>query len=120
VPAVSHDGQRQVDRVPDVPQARHSAGASIPPVHHAGVQLDHAVGVQARADAGVEERLVLHVAHRGDCCFERAAADALPAHLERALDRGLPIGELGLRDRAGAAVDDEGRRGHHAQVKPSP
>src|SRR5205814_3999636 len=92
--------------------AGHSAGASIPPIHHAGVQLDHAVGVQARADAGVEERLILHVADRGDSCFERAAADALPARLERALDRGLPIRELGRRNRAGAAVDDEGRPAH--------
>ena len=108
VPAVSHHGQRQVDRMPDVAQAGRAAGASVPPVHDAGVQLDHPVGVQARTDAGVEERLVLHVAHRGNSCFERAAADALPACFERALDGGLPFRELGRRDRAGAAVDDEG------------
>ncbi len=120
VPAVSHDGQRQVDRVPDVAQAGRPAGAAVPPVHDAGVQLDHAVGVQARTDAGVEKRFVLHVAHRGDSCFEGAIADALPACFERALDRGLPIRELGRRDRPGAAVHDEGRLGHDPQVKPSP
>ncbi len=120
VPAVPHDGQSQIDRVTDVAEAGRPAGAPVPPVHDARVQLDHAVGVQARTDAGVEKRLVLHVAHRGDSCFEGATAHVFPARFERALDGGLPVGELGFRNRSGAAVDDEGRLGHSPQVKPSP
>ena len=52
------------------------------------------------------------MAHGGDSCFERAITYPLPACFERALDGGLPFGELGFRNRSGAAVDDEGGSAH--------
>jgi len=104
----------------NVAEAGHPASAAIPPVHDTGVQLDHPVGVEAGTDACVQKGLVLQVTHGGDGCFECSVPDVLPAGLERALHRGLPFCQLRRRDRAGAAMDDEGRLRHDPQVKPSP
>jgi hypothetical protein len=109
MPAVAHDGHGQVDGVPDVPQASNTARAQIRTHHHAGVELDHPIVVEARPDAGVEQRLVLHVAHRRDDSFEGSITDARPALLARSVDGGLAQRELGLGNGPGAAVDDQCR-----------
>src|SRR5690348_1061339 len=108
VAAVAHDLEGQVDGMADIAQARDAAGAQLRAFHHARVQLAHAVGVQTRAYAGVEQGFVFQVAHGCDRSLQRAIADAAPAGLERALDRGLAVGHLGGWNRARAAVDDEG------------
>jgi len=107
VPPVLHDGDREVDRVPHVAQARRRADAEIGTLHDARIQLDHAVGVEASADAGVQQRLVLHVADRRHHRRQRAVADPRPARVARALDGGLAVGAFVNGNRAGAAVDDE-------------
>ena len=97
--------------MPHVAKACRAARAQLRPLHHPGVQLDDAVGVQARPDAGVEQGLVLHVAHRRDGRGQRALTDAGPTGVTRALDGGLAQRLLGLGNGPGAAVDDQRRTG---------
>jgi hypothetical protein len=50
------------------------------------------------------------VAHRGDRGLQRAVADPRPPRVARALDGGLALVDLGFRDGACPAVDDQRRR----------
>ena len=92
-------------------QARRPAGAEIGAEHHAGIELDLAVAVEAGTDTGVEEGFVLHVTDRRHCCGQCAVSDAGPSGVARAVDSGLAELALGVRDRTCAAVDDQGRAG---------
>lgn len=111
MPGVTHDFESKVDRVTHVLEPRRAARPQLRSLHHASVQLNHPVEVEAGADAGVEERLVLHKANRGQHGLEGTAAYRAPAGVARALDGRLPERQLGFRYRAGSAVDDERRPG---------
>ena len=92
---VSHHLRRQVDRVAHVFQARHPAGAKRRSFHHARVELDLSVSVQARADTGVEQGLVFHVTNGGHRGGQRPVADLGPTDLQSPFNRGLPPRTLG-------------------------
>ena len=79
VAPVFHDRDRQVDRMADVAECRGPAGTAVGADHDARVELDLTVAVQRRAEAGVEERLVLHVAHGRHHRRKRTASDQRPA-----------------------------------------
>ncbi len=104
---VAHHLDSQVDWMAHVFQAGSSAGAELRPLHHPGVQLHLAVRVEARADAGVEKRLVLHVANRRDGRHQRSIFDPRPAQLEGPLDGGLAQRAFSRRNGPGTAVDYE-------------
>lgn len=98
----------------DVAQACRASGAKSRALHDARVELDLTVGVEARADAGVEERLVLHVPHGHHGGGECAQSDRGPAGVPGALDGGLAKWQLRLRDGASAAMNDQRRTGQSA------
>jgi hypothetical protein len=81
--------------VADVFQACDPAGAQDRPLHHSCIQLDLPICVQAGADAGVEQGLVLHVANRRHRGNQGPAADLSPTDLEGTFNRGLALGTLG-------------------------
>jgi len=90
----------------DVANRCHTAGAQLAAFHHPCVELDVALEVEAGADACIEKRFVLQVAHRRDDGGEGAIADQRPTCLERALDRGLAEGSFGDRHLPRSPVDD--------------
>jgi hypothetical protein len=73
--------------MPDVTQAGATTCPELRTLHHAGVQLDFAVAVQGRADAGVEERLVFHVADRRNRRGQGTVADLAPPDVAGAFNR---------------------------------
>ncbi len=78
--------------------------------HHRRIHLDVALGVQQRAVAGVEKRMILERDHCGDDGFERAAVGAEDSRAEahRRHHRAAALRTLGARARiAGAAMRDE-------------
>jgi hypothetical protein len=109
MPSILHHRHCEVDRMAHVGQAGRAAGSQRPAFHHTGVKLDDTVGVEAGADAGVEQGLVLHVPHRRDRRLQRAITDARPPGIARALDGGLAFIAFDLRDGPSPSVDDEGR-----------
>jgi len=56
---VVEDVPGDADRIGDASQGSHRAGPQIAPVHDGGIHLDERIGVQDRAVAGVEQRVVL-------------------------------------------------------------
>src|SRR5213593_477760 len=111
MPAVLHHRDGEVDRMADVTQARGRPDAQAIALHHTGVELNLAVGVEAGADARVEQGLVLHAPNGRNRRRERAFADAPPALVPGALHRCLTIPAFVLRYGSRAAVDDQGRAG---------
>jgi hypothetical protein len=95
----------------NVTEARNATNAQGRALHDAGVQLADSVGVEARADAGVEQRLVLEVADGCDGGGEGAVPYARPTGVARALDSRQASCALAFRNRSGAAVGDERRAG---------
>jgi hypothetical protein len=95
VAPVAHHLRGQVDRVADVFQARDPAGAQGRALHDSCIELDFPVCVQAGADAGVEQGLVLHMANRRHCGNQGTIADLGPAELEGTFNSGLALGALG-------------------------
>ena len=77
--------------------------------HEARVEPRDAVGLEIRAGAGVQERLVLEGPHRGlDRVEGRApAGEHLPPGVRRALARRVPRVFLTGRRRAAASVHDD-------------
>jgi hypothetical protein len=112
MPAVAHDLEGEIDRVAHVFQPSDPRGPQLGAFHHAGVELDDTVEVQARSDAGIEERLVLHVPDGGRRRGQGAVADLRPARIACSLDSGLPERAFSFGDRPRAAVDDQRRPGH--------
>src|SRR5256714_5967714 len=94
MPPVLHHGDGQVDRMPDVAQAGCTSRAKPRALHDSRIQLDLSVAVQRGAYARVEQRLVLHLAHRGDRGHQGATSDLAPACLEGSLDSGLALSSL--------------------------
>jgi hypothetical protein len=75
----------------DVLNGSYTAGAEAVADHDAGVELDHPLRVEAGADAGVEDRLVLETAHGRDHGRQRTVLDRGPAGIETALDSRLAL-----------------------------
>lgn len=107
--AVTHDLEGEIDRMTHVFEPRHAARPQLGPLHDPGVQLHDSIQVEARADAGVEQRLVFHQPDRGQYRGQRSGADLRPAGVARPLDGRLPEGTLPFGDRTGSAVDDQRR-----------
>jgi hypothetical protein len=112
VAAFSHHLDRQIDRMTHVAHARHPSGSQVGALHHPRVELNFAFEVEAGADAGIQERLVLQAANGGDRGRQSAVTDQCPSHRQRPFDGGLTEGALGNADRARTTVDDQGRAGH--------
>ena len=111
MPAVAHDFEGKIDRMAHILEPGGAARSQPGSLHHACVQLHNPIQVEASADAGVEERLVLHQTDRGDDGSQGSAAYLTPTGVARSLDSGLPERTLTFGDRAGSAVDDERRPG---------
>jgi hypothetical protein len=111
MPAVAHDLDREIDRVPYVFQAGDPACAQLGAFHHTRIQLHHTVKVETRPDAGVEEGLVFHEPDRRNDRGESAVTDRGPTGVASSIDGGLPELAFPLGNRPGAAVDDQGRPG---------
>src|ERR1700687_480200 len=89
MPAVAHDLEREINWMPNVFEPGDPAGAKLRALHHAGVQLHHTVKVEARTDAGVEERLVFHEPDRRNHCGQGTAGDSRPTGVACSLDCGF-------------------------------
>ena len=97
-----------------IANTRDAPRPQVPALHHACIQLRLAIRIQARADAGVQERFVLHVADGRDNGGQRTLADLGPPHLQGAVDGGLAARPLGGGNGARASVDYERGRGQGA------
>ena len=80
-------------------------------VHDDGVELDAAFGIEMRAEARVEYRIVFENYDGGFDCVGGAAAggENFPSRFERASNAGAAIVDGLVRDIPCAAVDDQGR-----------
>jgi hypothetical protein len=111
VPAVAQDLERQVDRMAHVLEPGRAARPQLHSFHDPGVKLHDAVKVEARADAGVEERLVFHEPDSSEDGRQGTAGDLGPTGIAGALDGSLPGSALCFRYGPGSAVDDQSRAG---------
>ena len=116
MPAVAHYLEREIDRVAHVLESGDAAGPKLRALHNPGVELDHAVGVETSADAGVEEGLVLHQADGCHRRGERAATDLSPACVPGSLDGSLPEIAFVFGNGSGASVNDQRRTGARKPV----
>jgi hypothetical protein len=107
MPAVAHDLEREIDRVPHIFQSGDPARPQRGAFHQAGVKLHHTIKVEARSNARVEEWLVFHEPDRRDDRGQGAVTDRRPTGVARALNSSLPGWAFLLGNRPRAAVDDQ-------------
>jgi hypothetical protein len=107
MPAVAHDLEREIDRVPHIFQSGDPARTQRGTFHQAGVKLHHTIKVEARSNARVEEWLVFHEPDRRDDRGQGAVTDRRPTGVARALNSSLPGWAFPLGNRPRAAVDDQ-------------
>jgi hypothetical protein len=108
VAAVLHHLAGDVDGMADVGHRADRADPQLGALHHPRVKLGHAVKVERRTDASVQQRVVLHQSDRGQHRLQGTGRHPLPARLQRPLHRSLALGPFVQGRRSGAAVDDQG------------
>ena len=114
--ALDEDGPRQPDRVAHPGDGAHRTRFERVAGHDRRVHLDDALHGQHRAEAGVEERVVLEDGDRRDHRVEGVSADGehRPARLRSALDALPPDAPLPGRLSPRATVHGDRRHGRNA------